>query len=195
MKLDRNAAKKILNVVDRGLCYGTGNNKPGQMCVEAAICYVLEGDGTNWKPDCVDLDINSYKVAVNDQNWSSKKARALGMRRAAIAQLGSADISCFYFGRYADEYLDKNLVRFIFEKIAKNDYKIADLLELGKFFTDVAGGELDSDYIERFLGRTRNLFKWTKTEWDQILGIFAEACVFACVKLETPGSKWLNLTK
>jgi hypothetical protein len=58
------------------------------MCVEAAICYALgyeHGD----QPKCVANCIRTYKIAINDVKWSSNAARAVGMRRAAIAQLGS----------------------------------------------------------------------------------------------------------
>ena len=88
MKLTKNHARKVLGVVDAGLVSGLGVAKPGKMCVEAAICYALElphGD----QPECVANCIRRYKIRINDAAWSSNAARTAGMRRAAIAQLGS----------------------------------------------------------------------------------------------------------
>jgi hypothetical protein len=81
-------AIKILDVVDQGLSSGLGVQKPGQMCVEAAVCYALglpHGDD----PQCVSPSLRSLKIRLNDSEWSSKAARAKGLRRLAVAQLGS----------------------------------------------------------------------------------------------------------
>ena len=34
-------ARKVLNTVDAGLTSGIGKRIPGQMCVEAAVCFAL----------------------------------------------------------------------------------------------------------------------------------------------------------
>ena len=83
-------AAKVLETVDAGLVSGAGNPVPGQMCVEAAVCYALglpHGDD----PQCVSRALRSLKIKLNDSNWSSDKARAKGLRRLAVAQLGSRD--------------------------------------------------------------------------------------------------------
>ena len=83
-------ARKVLSVVDRGLSPGLGKRKPGEMCVEAAVCYALDlphGDD----PACVSRALRSLKIRLNDSTWSSKEARAKGLRRLAVAQLGSRD--------------------------------------------------------------------------------------------------------
>jgi hypothetical protein len=61
------------------------------MCVEAAVCYAL-GLPHSDNPPCVGEAVRSFKIALNDSDWSSPKARAIGMRRIAIAQLGSNEI-------------------------------------------------------------------------------------------------------
>lgn len=89
MLITREVAAKVLEVVDAGLVKGVGNPKPGEMCVEAAVCYALglpHGDD----PQCVSRAVRSLKITLNDKNWSSNEARAKGLRRLAIAQLGSA---------------------------------------------------------------------------------------------------------
>ena len=83
-------ARKVLTVVDAGLVNGVGYPIPGQMCVEAAVCYALDlphGDD----PACVSRALRSLKIRLNDSKWSSNEARAKGLRRLALAQLGSRD--------------------------------------------------------------------------------------------------------
>lgn len=82
-------ARRVLEVVDAGLSHGVGDPIPGKMCVEAAVCYAL-GQAHGDDPICVDQYVRTFKITVNDENWSSKKARAIGLRRIAIAQLGTA---------------------------------------------------------------------------------------------------------
>jgi hypothetical protein len=44
------------------------------------------------EPPCVSPAIRQLKIQLNDSAWSSDKARGAGMRRLALAQLGSAGI-------------------------------------------------------------------------------------------------------
>src|ERR1700722_14128077 len=88
MEITREVAAKVLSVVDAGLVRGVGVAVPGQMCVEAAVCYALglpHGDD----PKCVSPALRSLKIRLNDSSWSSAQARAKGLRRLAVAQLGS----------------------------------------------------------------------------------------------------------
>src|ERR1700743_738460 len=87
--ITKEIAQKVIEVVDTGLVKGVGIAKPGQMCVEAAVCYALglpHGDD----PKCVSRALRSLKIRLNDSRWSSNEARAKGLRRLAVAQLGSA---------------------------------------------------------------------------------------------------------
>jgi hypothetical protein len=82
-------ASKVLATIDAGLIKGVGNPVPGQMCVEAAVCYALglpHGD----EPTCVSPILRRLKIRLNDKTWSSTAARATGLRRLGLAQLGSA---------------------------------------------------------------------------------------------------------
>ena len=86
--IDENVARKVLETVDAGLVSGVGIAEPGKMCVEAAVCYALglpHGDD----PECVSRALRSLKIRLNDSQWSSDQARGKGMRRLALAQLGS----------------------------------------------------------------------------------------------------------
>jgi hypothetical protein len=91
MEMTREIAEKVRNTVDAGLVSGVGKPEPGQMCVEAAVCYAMglpHGDN----PSCVSPALRRLKIALNDKVWSSPLARAKGLRRLAVAQLGSAGV-------------------------------------------------------------------------------------------------------
>ena len=88
MSITVEQARKVLSVIDAGLCCGKGVPTPGQMCVEAAVCYGL-GLPFGDDPECVEPAIRSFKISLNDRGWSSPAARAKGLRRIGIAQLGS----------------------------------------------------------------------------------------------------------
>ena len=90
IEITESVARKVLKVVDAGLINGVGKPIPGQMCVEAAVCYALDlphGDD----PACVSRALRSLKIRLNDSRWSSNDTRAKGLRRLAVAQLGSRD--------------------------------------------------------------------------------------------------------
>ena len=91
MEISREIAIKVLEVVDAGLVNGVGNPVPGQMCVEAAVCYAM-GLPHSDDPGCVSSALRSLKIRLNDSNWSSNEARAKGLRRLAVAQLGSRGV-------------------------------------------------------------------------------------------------------
>ena len=91
VEINKELAAKVLQVVDAGLCNGVGTPEPGNMCVEAAVCYAMglpHGD----QPTCVSPALRQLKISLNDKNWSSRAARAKGLRRLAIAQLGSKGV-------------------------------------------------------------------------------------------------------
>ena len=81
-------AAKVLAIVDAGLTNGIGDPEPGRMCVEAAVCYAL-GQPHGDNPSCVAPTLRSLNIRLSDSSWSSNKARANGLRRLALAQLGS----------------------------------------------------------------------------------------------------------
>lgn len=111
--VDENVVTKVIKTVKRGLVCGLGEPTPGKMCVEAAICYAYglpHGD----HPPCVEGTIADLKIELNDQEWSSDRARAKGLLKIAIAQLGSKDMDIrvfhkeirkYYFGKILPEYM------------------------------------------------------------------------------------------
>ena len=99
IELTEAIARKVRDTVDAGLVLGRGKQVAGQMCVEAAVCFAL-GLPHSDHPPCVGAAVRSYKIKINDANWSSRAARARGMRRVAIAQLGSDAIDQRAFADY-----------------------------------------------------------------------------------------------
>ena len=106
VKITRALAQKVLRVVSKGLSYGLhdigdctkgwdyrrNRPKPGFMCVEAAVCYAM-GEEHSDSPKCVAPTVRNWKIGFNDElPWNNKKERARGLRRLAIAQLGSKGI-------------------------------------------------------------------------------------------------------
>ena len=90
-EITKAVAEKVLATVDAGLVKGLGESEPGKMCVEAAVCYAM-GLPHSDNPGCVSSAVRWFKIALNDADWSSNAARAKGMRRLALIQLGSVGV-------------------------------------------------------------------------------------------------------
>jgi hypothetical protein len=90
--ITRETIDKIHSLLDNGLVCGLGTPEPGKMCVEAAINYAL-GRPHGDDPGCVIQPLRRLKIKLNDSSWwTSNKSRAEGLRRLAIAQLGSLGV-------------------------------------------------------------------------------------------------------
>ena len=113
-------AKKILETVDAGLSMGRGNPVPGQMCVEAAVCYAMglpHGDS----PACVGWAVREFKIVLNDRrHWVSSSSRAEGLRALAIAQLGSNEIDQVEFCKRVAVKTVQTLLPEVLELTAKD---------------------------------------------------------------------------
>ena len=127
-ELTKEIAQKVLQVVDAGLVKGKGSPVPGKMCVEAAVCFAYglpHGDN----PPCVGSAVRSFKIRLNDSRWSSNEARAKGMRKLAIAQLGSDSIDQKEFAKIVAKETIKQIVPIALRAAAKSNPKIAAELE------------------------------------------------------------------
>lgn len=108
--------KNILSIIDNGLSKGLGEAEPGKMCVEAAVCYGL-GLPHSDRPICVGNAVRSFKINLNDLPWSSKQVRAQGLRKLAIAQLGSDQINQLEFSKLIIIETIKKFIPIILEKV------------------------------------------------------------------------------
>jgi len=86
--ITKELVKDIQRRVSCGLTKGLGKPQDGGMCIEAVICAAY-GLPHSDNPPCVGNEIRRAKIALNDCNWSSDKARADGMLKLGVAQLGS----------------------------------------------------------------------------------------------------------
>ena len=90
---------KILDVVDKGLTKEFRTQKPGRMCIEAAVCYAMNHEYPH-EPLCVGRTVRKFIIMLNKSRWSSDTKRAKGLRKLAIAQLGSSAIDQLKFAEY-----------------------------------------------------------------------------------------------
>ena len=103
-------------ILERGLSNGLGK-RDGQMCIEAAICTALHLDHGD-DPKCIAESVRSFKIALNDSQWSSTAARAAGLRDLGIAQLGSLGVvDDREFARIMAEQTTRVLIPQLFRKI------------------------------------------------------------------------------
>jgi len=117
-KINEEIAKRVLEVVDKGLTDGIGEAVPGEMCVEAAVCYAM-GEPHTDRPRCVEPAIRDFKINLNDhESWRNDKSRAAGLRRLAIAQLGSK-------GKINGDKFNTALENLVLTKYAPMYYKAA----------------------------------------------------------------------
>jgi hypothetical protein len=139
MKITRAIAEKVRDTVNAGLVKGVGKPVAGQMCVEAAVCYALglpHGDN----PGCVSPALRSIKITLNDKAWSSPQARAEGLLRLAVAQLGSAGVldNKEFMRRVADMTI-RRIVPIALRAAAKRNQKHAAKLEAAAVRCELEG--------------------------------------------------------
>lgn len=212
-------AKRVCLLVDHGLSSGIGFPRPGQMCVEAAVCYAM-GMPHSDNPTCVNGNVRSYKIGLNDADWSTRKARGEGLKRVAVAQLGSIAITDMNFSRELVKQLCKKLLplwvkmdpewrgeakRKALKEFSKEENPNRLLSALTRIDTWGPSGTLRRAYNLGF-NAAPAVFKiandcvgWTKTGKrklrDSIYALAAECAVQALKKLKSPGCKWLHLCK
>lgn len=178
MKITLAFVKKVLSIVDAGLVSGLGEQKPGKMCVEAAVAFAA-GEEHNDNPACVHPDLADIKINLNDYNgWPSDKARAEGLRRLAIAQLGSNK-------KFDDVVFWKKFQEVALEYFAKDDpvKHIKTIAYHG--YSEPQSSEYAVAEIADILGITA----------AKALPIIAEMFVQVLIQMKIPGTKFLHLTE
>lgn len=212
IKVDLNLAKAVNNLVGQGLTSGVGSPKPGAMCVEAAVCYAI-GQQHGDQPICVDPDLISAKITLNDTftgpKKGAKKERGRVLRRVAIAQLGTRDRFDSTTYRNALEEAYNNWLTYRFNAAAAKadltidgpdslDEVIETLEELRNTYQEQQGlGEYGTfdDVYDRVLqvineGESYNATNKVK---DEAVAIAAEIITQSLIAIKAPGAKFLNL--
>jgi hypothetical protein len=211
MEINENIARKVLEVVDQGLVFGVGIPVPGRMCVEAAVGFALgleHGD----KPTCVAPSLRQFKIGLNDAFWSSPEARAKGLRRLALIQLGSKDNLdeiAFVQGlaRLAQKWTkgtDSKEAKFAAKEAnSKFDLLKTDLLCFHDTWPPLLRRAAIAARVVRhvWIARERKLARHMSDSnsrediLNQFLSDCAEDVVQLLIELRVPGRKWLYLTE
>lgn len=214
IQITEEVATKVLSIVDHGLSSGVGVPKPGWMCVEAAVCYALglpHGDD----PGCVAPSLRSLKIRLNDSNWSSNEARARGLRRLAVAQLGSKDaLDEKEFVRRLIDYAIRISTPAALRSAASvcKDEKHKSALceaankcekegtrEAAREAREVARAAADYAYAAAAADDAAAAYAAAdaakKSARDLSLAEYAEAVVQILIDLKAPGCQWLELTE
>lgn len=200
--VNANLAMRVLEVVDKGLVHGIGKKIPGQMCVEAAVAYAY-GEDHNDHPECVDSELAGLKIELNDGGeWDDDKDRARGLRRLAIAQLGSKgrfDIDKFWdlmndfdppmaAAKQAMEALKKEI-----DGSIRHLSKFSTCEDVRDLLADIMGSaESKIDDFET-PDRMEDINEWMfriNNHHD-----LAEKMVQCLIKMKIPGTKFLYLTE
>ena len=205
IEIDRAVAAKVLATVDAGLSSGIGDPVPGRMCVEAAVCYALglpHGDN----PQCVSPALRTIKIRLNDANWSSNTARAKGLRRLALAQLGSVGVldEKEFSRRVVDHAIRVSVpeaMRVAASIIKNPDHKAAMIaaaarcekegtreaaIAAKKTAAAAADAAADAAYAYAYADAAAR---------DKSLANYAEAVVQILIEMKAPGCQWLDLTE
>lgn len=177
-RLDETVARKVLTTVDAGLCKGVGQAEPGHMCVEAAVCFALDlPHGDN--PPCVGSAVRAAKIQLNDCAWSSDMARARGLRKLSLAQLGSKSINQVVFA--------KRLTFLVITKMLPKTLRLAKLEKEAKACEEAP----DSDAADA----AANAAYAADAADDLVLTEFADLMLQVLVEMKSPGCEWLYLTE
>lgn len=206
--INKQLAVKLLKVVDQGLCSGLGGGtdddgnevgKPGDMCVEAAVCFALglpHGD----RPPCVAKWLIDLKIHFNDEGqWIDNKARGKTLRRLAIVQLGTRGIKGFTEDAFNKKFKERMLTK-VFPAIhktalAKKPFDmVTAILEYADLVTLVNNKNfkphrLISEISELKYNGYDNLDDDDVQEW------LAEEIVLTLKAMKAPGAKYLYLTE
>ncbi len=143
------------------------------MCVEAVITLATENVTKDTilelaldSPVCVMEEIRMLSIRLNDAKWSSPYCRGEGMKRLAIAQLGSKEIDFDKWMKSFKERVKKHNIKFRDEKL---DQSYNDFYDIQDFIRD--------------------------NHSNNTLANIAEDMVQTLIEFDCPGTKFLHLIK
>jgi hypothetical protein len=197
MIITKHHIKSLHMLLDEGLVKGMGEPEPGKMCVEAAVCYALglpHGDD----PQCVAPSLRALKIGLNDAYWSSNKARAEGLRRLAIVQLGSKDVldEQVFIQRLAELAATYAAATYAADAAASADYaaKSADAAASADYAAKSADYADYADYAAKsadYAAKSADYAAKSADAFDKTLSRFAEDVVRILINMKAPGAQWL----
>lgn len=148
-EINEEVVKKFLAASKPGLVAEVGDPIPGHMCVMSAISFVTEYKDENDIIDDHPLTAHSIPtdlaIALNDNGWKSKAARARGMQAVGVAIMGSRDI-------HGDNFLTAVMYRMMTELLPHMLREV-----------------FDAKTVEPYIEKLRKLDKEDRTGAHQIL--------------------------
>lgn len=206
--INKELVLEIHAALDKGLTKGLGIPVEGEMCVEALICHKL-GLLHSDSPPCVGGQVRLAKITLNDCEWSSNKARAEGMRKLAIAQLGSDKLNQDEFEACLKLESTKRILPFLIQKHF-DEVKDSRLLEYKKRFEALE--ELDDKLWKEFYNNYNNYYYYNNNYYyyyyhyyyynnyyydnyyygDEFLLLIADVILQSLIKLDSEGCKYLK---
>lgn len=218
--ISKESVCNLIRVVDAGLIgQNAGDPMPGKMCLEAAVAFSL-GYEFNDMPKCVNGSLVGFKIELNDElPWASDKERAKGLRRIAVAQLGTIGTK-FKWDTFLSEVRKLWSARLLATPFDVAHAKTKKALAEAVKKEDGAGIQTALNSIHKgfIVGRDDHddlaIIEWSKAlnhpdigdcssvvnrlgadKRKALLFALCEDAVQVLKKMKTPGSKYLYLTE
>ena len=186
IEITKEIAQKVLDTVDAGLVCGVGKPIPGQMCVEAAVCYAMglpHGD----KPVCVAPSLRQLKLVLNDNSWwLSDQSRSKGLRQLAVAQLDSA-------GKLDEKDFVQRLVPLANTMAARASKNAAAAAARAARATAIYAAVAVATYAAASAVAAATYATAAAAEAEKELIFFADEVVKILIDMKAPGCQWLPL--
>ena len=202
--------QELIKVINQGLTRGMGPGRlgPGNLCIEAAVCYTL-GLPHSDHPPCVGDAVRKYAILLNDCAWPSKAARAEGMLAFGVAHMGSNVIDQDEFCKTLRLKIIRSLLPRLLEDAPNDHYKVSakcqkypSPLALEWVLEDVFGFEGDEYWAIRLC--CKNLLHtfyrhYAMASWlghvaqiSKQYSLMADLGVETLVELKSPGAEFLE---
>lgn len=181
--------KEVIRLCSFGIPKGLGKPEPGQMCIEAIISVAHGLPFQDQNQECVGSEVATAKIALNDYEWSSNKARANGMVALGIAQLGSNTLDQAEFSSFLNLNSTKRILPYIIQKHYE-ECKDETLLKYKIKFENLI--ELDYSLWKEFYNYY-NYYNYYHCVGDEFLLLIADTILQTLKQLNSPGCKYLYL--
>jgi hypothetical protein len=152
------------------------------------------------EPVCVSPALRTFKIKLNDIWWSSPQARAKGMRRLALVQLGSAGVlDDAEFAKRLGDLAIRVITPFALRQAASvhpDELHKTALIAAAKRCEDegtIAAAYAAANAADAAKAATYAAKASTYAAADEFLSFFAEKVVQILIDMKAPGAVWLDL--
>lgn len=137
---------------------GTGEQLPAWRCESYTFYYPLLPHDDDTK--CVGWAVRYLVFHINNREWSSDEARAAGLRKLAVAQLGSDQLDQFRFAELVALKTVQKLCPLLFAELAKlaeTDEDRESMKSAGRDCAEVTSLEEAIEVLNRDIASARGL--------------------------------------